>query len=102
MSTLYQGFVISGVRNTRTPLYQRLITLEVRCIRDSSYWGFDIARISWMGWGGESLFGDCYIREIFKIRYIRFNGVYEKSSETHRLRSSVWGLTAPQTPTLTL
>lgn len=52
MSTLYQGFVISGVRNTRTPLYQRLVTLEVRYIRDSSYWGFDIARISWMGWGG--------------------------------------------------
>ena len=63
MSTLYQGFVISGVRNTRTPLYQRLVTLEVRYIRDSSYWGFDIARISWMGWGG-SLFGDCYIREL--------------------------------------
>ena len=65
MSTLYQGFVISGVRNTRTPLYQRLVTLEVRYIRDSSYWGFDIARISWMGWGwGGSLFGDCYIREL--------------------------------------
>ena len=64
MSTLYQGFVISGVRNTRTQLYQRLVTLEVRYIRDSSYWGFDIARISWMGWGGGSLFGDRYIREL--------------------------------------
>ena len=64
MSTLYQGFVISGVRNTRTPLYQRLVTLEVRYIRDSSHWGFDIARISWMGWVGGSLFGDCYIREL--------------------------------------
>ena len=52
MSTLYQGFVISGVRNTRTPLYQRLVTLEIRYIRHSSYWGFDMARISWMGWGG--------------------------------------------------
>ena len=62
MSTLYQGFVISGVRNTRTPLYQRLVTLEVRYIRDSSYWGFDMATISWMG--GGSLFGDCYIREL--------------------------------------
>ena len=64
MSTLYQGFVISGVRNTRTPLYQRLVTLEVRYIRDSSYWGFDMATISWMGGGGGSLFGDYYIREL--------------------------------------
>ena len=55
VSTLYQGFVISGVRNTRTSLYQRLVTLEVRYIRDSSYWGFDMARISWMGWGGRYL-----------------------------------------------
>ena len=23
-----------------------------------------MARISWMGWGGGSLFGDCYIREL--------------------------------------